>query len=92
MQALHDRRRVLPTIQHRENGDLISMQLVVDGEWKTLGECAINPLEGLRMDAAIELQCIDIGVKAVQEIGAYSGLLGLIKIEADQQVFFLLIE
>lgn len=88
MQSLHDRIGIFPTIQHRDDGDQIRMQLVVDGEWKTLGERAKNTFEGLRMDATIELQRIDIGLKAVQEIGANSGLLRLIKVKADQQVFF----
>ncbi|MDP2832800.1 MAG: hypothetical protein Q8Q28_05805 [Pseudomonadota bacterium] len=65
MQSLHDRIGILPTIQYRDDGDQIRMQLVVDGEWKTLGERAKNMIEGLRMDAAIELQRIGIGVKAV---------------------------
>ena len=78
----------MPAVQDRHYGSQVAFQFVVDGERESISERTMQAAVGLGMNAGIQSQCVNVRVKAVEEIVTNAGLLPLIEHVAFQQIGF----
>ncbi len=78
----------MAAVQHRHDGSQVTFQFVIDGKRESISQRAMQPAVGLGMNAGIQGQCVNVCVKAVEEIVANAGLLPLIEHVPFQEVGF----